>query len=85
MRDLSKIYAPKAVQTEKNGKGEGYITIVNSKKNGKRIELLNRLTDIINFNDSIKVGFLGNEFVIVPTDAKIELPIFKLKKWAPKK
>lgn len=41
MRDLSKIYAPKAVQTEKNRKGEGYITIVNSKKNGKRIELLN--------------------------------------------
>lgn len=85
MRDLSKIYAPKAVQTEKNGKGEGYITIVNSKKNGKRIELLNRLTDIINFNDSIKVGFLGNEFVIVPTDAKIELPIFKLKKVGTKK
>ena len=76
MRDLSKIYAPKAVQTEKNRKGEGYITIVNSKKNGKRIELLNRLTDIINFNDSIKVGFLGNEFVIVPTDAKIELQTF---------
>ena len=25
MRDLSKIYAPKAVQTEKNRKGEGYI------------------------------------------------------------
>lgn len=47
--------------------------------------MLNRLTDIINFNDSIKVGFLGNEFVIVPTDAKIELPIFKLKKVGTKK
>ena len=32
MRDLSQICAPKAAQTEKTRKGEGYITIVNSKK-----------------------------------------------------
>lgn len=32
MRDLSKICAPKSVQTAKSRKGEGYITIVNSKK-----------------------------------------------------
>lgn len=80
MRDLSKICAPKSVQTAKSRKGEGYITIVNSKKNGKRIELLNKLTDVINFNDSVKIGFLENELVIVPTDANVELPIFKLKK-----
>lgn len=85
MRDLSKICAPKAAQTEKTRKGEGYITIVNSKKNGKRIELLNKLTDVINFNDSVKIGFLENELVIVPTDANVELPIFKFKKVGRKK
>lgn len=85
MRDLSKICAPKSVQTAKSRKGEGYITIVNSKKNGKRIELLNKLTDVINFNDSVKIGFLENELVIVPTDANVELPIFKFKKVGTKK
>ncbi|WP_373249803.1 hypothetical protein [Mediterraneibacter gnavus] len=85
MRDLSQICAPKAAQTEKTRKGEGYITIVNSKKNGKRIELLNKLTDVINFNDSVKIGFLENELVIVPTDANVELPIFKFKKVGRKK
>lgn len=47
--------------------------------------MLNKLTDVINFNDSVKIGFLENELVIVPTDANVELPIFKFKKVGTKK
>ena len=85
MKNLEGLRAPKGTQNLKKADGHGHLTIVNSRKNGKRIELLKPLTDLMKIEDEVKIGFIENCLILFPTDAKVELPIFKFKKVGTKK
>lgn len=43
---------------------KGVLTIVNSKKNGKRIEILESLSNELDLEDDIQIGVLGNGLVL---------------------
>ena len=80
MKNLEGLRAPKNTQNLKKTDGQGQITIVNSRKNGKRIELLKPLTDLMEIEDEVKIGFMENTLILFPANAKVTLPIFSLKK-----
>lgn len=85
MKNLEGLRAPKSTQNLKRTDGQGQITIVNSRKNGKRIELLKPLTDLMEIEDEVKIGFIENALIIFPANAKVALPMFSLKKVGTKK
>lgn len=85
MKNLEGLRAPKNTQNLKKTDGQGQITIVNSRKNGKRIELLKPLTDLMEIEDEVKIGFMENTLILFPANAKVTLPIFSLKKVETKK
>lgn len=85
MKNLEGLRAPKSTQNLKRTDGQGQITIVNSRKNGKRIELLKPLTDLMEIEDEVKIGFIENALIIFPANAVVALPIFSLKKVGTKK
>lgn len=85
MKNLEGLRAPKSTQNLKRTDGQGQITIVNSRKNGKRIELLKPLTDLMEIEDEVKIGFIENALIIFPANAEVALPIFSLKKVGTKK
>ena len=85
MKNLEGLRAPKNTQNLKKTDGQGQITIVNSRKNGKRIELLKPLTDLMEIEDEVKIGFMENTLILFPANAKVTLHIFSLKKVGTKK
>lgn len=85
MKNLEGLRAPKSTQNLKRTDGQGQITIVNSRKNGKRIELLKPLTDLMEIEDEVKIGFIENALILFPVNAEVSLPIFSLKKVGTKK
>ena len=85
MKNLEGLRAPKSTQNLKRTDGQGQITIVNSRKNGNRIELLKPLTDLMEIEDEVKIGFIENALILFPVNAEVSLPIFSLKKVGTKK
>ncbi len=78
--------APKATSTSRGKKGEtGVITIVNSKKNGRRIEFLPQLCELLSIDEDVQLAFDENSLVVIPMTEEPEYPVFQLKKSGNKK
>lgn len=83
-RDMTKVASPKTASVVSK-KRNGVITIVNSQKNGKRVEILEPLYQVLNFGDCIKLGFYENTILVAPEKANLQLPVYHLKKVGKKK
>lgn len=84
-KDLSKVMSPKTSSKLAKKGGKGYLTVVNSKKNGKRLEVLESLYQVLNIQDEIKIGFYEQSILIAPVTAELSLPIYYLKDVGKKK
>lgn len=83
-REMAKVVVPQTLLPVSK-KGNGVLTIVNSKKNGKRIEFLESLYKIFHIEDVVKLGFYENSLLIAPVTAELSLPIYHLKDVGKKK
>ena len=72
--------SPKALPSaiKRNGKA-GVITIVNSKKNGKRIEFLPNFCEQLGIDKKVQIAFEENALVVIPVTDKPEYPVYDLK------
>lgn len=81
---LNDIVPVRTRQNRKMNQG-GYLTIVNSEKNGKRLEVLMPLTEMLGIETEIKIGFYGTSIVISSASNSLKWPIFSLKTVGKKK
>lgn len=68
----------------KGGVKEGFVTIINSSKNGRRILLSSKLTSELHIENSVHIGFLDNQLAIKACSPEEE-GAFMLKKHGKKK
>ena len=64
---------------KKHGGRKGVLTLICSKKNGKRLMISKELAETLELTDTVKIGFIGNQLVLgkrLPGD----LNEFSLKK-----
>ena len=71
---------PKAIPSaRKHKKNSGVLTIVKSKKNGKRIEFPPNFCEQLGIDKKVQLAFDGNALVVIPETDKPEYPVYDLK------
>ncbi len=72
--------SPKAIPSaRKHKKNSGVLTIVKSKKNGKRIEFLTNFCEQLGIDKKVQLAFDGNALVVIPETDEPEYPVYDLK------
>lgn len=78
--------APKAHQNTRAKKvSNGFLTIVLSKKNGKRIEFLPNLCTALSLEDCVRLTFMGKSLVVMPAKEFSDFPVYELRQCGKKK
>ena len=49
---------------KKHGGRKGVLTLICSKKNGKRLMISKELAETLGLTDTVKIGFIGNKLVL---------------------
>lgn len=78
---LSKYKPSAAVQKTKNANGAaGLLTVINSKRNGKRLEIRKEVAEKLGILDEVAVAYDNNSAILFVPTAEEEVKTFKVRK-----
>lgn len=78
---LSKYTPSKAIQKTKKTNGEtGFLTVVNSRRNGKRIEIRKEIAEKLGILDEVAVAYNDESAIIFVPTTEEEVKTFMVKK-----
>lgn len=70
---------------KKGGEKKGSLSLVNTKKNGKRLMFSEELLNCLEINNEVQIGFLEDNILVVGAEINSSEPKFKLHKMGNKK